>query len=272
VVFAMNREGKTTFVSHIIANCINNKVKVFLYSGEMSTDKIQNWVYRQMTGSNEEYLRIVKTKYRDKVEPKEYIIKLIKNFHRETFYLYDRDEAEITGNLDKFFEILEIAAKRYGVQLFVIDNLMAVLEENGDTLYSDQANFIQRCKNFSIKNKIHVILVAHPNKEKREIEGISGNLQKTDISGSNNIANKADNIIAVERIWNENDDEPDCIVTSLKDRQNGQRKVMKFYFSNETLRFYNDTTKEKIQYNWEKEFDNDLDIVLEETDDSVPWK
>jgi twinkle protein len=136
--------------------------------------------------------------------------------------------------------------------LFIIDNLMAVLEENADSLYSDQANFVQKCKDFAIKQNCHVVLLAHPNKEKKEVKkGSEGNLEKTDISGSNNIPNKADNIIAIERVWDEEGD-CDAIITCLKDRESGQRKAFKYLFSRETLRFYNDWTKENVVYGWEK--------------------
>lgn len=257
VIFGRNGEGKTTFISQIISHSIEKGVKTFLYSGEMSEVKIQDWLYRQMVGSSKNYLRTIITKYKEKIEPKPEIIKKIKDWHEGKLYLYDRNEREITGNLDKFFEVMELAATRYGVQLFVIDNLMAILEENADSLYSDQANFVQRCKNFAINNNIHIVLLTHPNKEKQEIvKGNKGNLEKTDISGSNNIPNKADNIIAVERLWGE-DRECDAIVTSLKDRESGQRKQMQFYFSTTSLRFYNDITKENKIYSWDKNYKED---------------
>ncbi len=276
VIFGRNGEGKTTFISQIISHCIEKGVKTFLYSGEMSDIKIQDWLYRQMIGNKKEYLRTIVTKYRDKVEPKPEVIKKIKEWHKGKLFLYDRSEQEITGNLDKFFEVMELAAKRYGVKLFVIDNLMAILEENADSLFSDQANFIQRCKNFVINNKVHCVLLAHPNKEKREIiEGQTGNLEKTDISGSNNIPNKADNIIAVERVWGDNR-ECDAIVTSLKDRETGQRKQMKFFFSTNTLRFYNGTTSESKVYGWEKimsetAYKEQLIEGFRPTDERAPW-
>ena len=252
VVFGRNGEGKTTFISQVIAHCIEKNEKVFLYSGEMSDNKIQNWLYRQMIGTNKAYLRTIVTKYKYKIEPLPAVIKAIKTWHKGKFFLFDRNESKVLGDLDKFFKTMEIASKRYGIKLFIIDNLMAVLEENADSLYSDQANFVQKCKDFAIKQNCHVVLLAHPNKEKKEVKkGSEGNLEKTDISGSNNIPNKADNIIAIERVWDESGD-CDAIITCLKDRESGQRKAFKYLFSRETLRFYNDWTKENVVYGWEK--------------------
>lgn len=268
IIFGRNGEGKTTFMSQIITHCIEKGVPTFLYSGEMSDYKIQAWLYRQLIGGVTYHLRTIKTKYKDKVEPKPEVVKAIKEWHRDRLYLFDRNEKEVLGQLNRFFEVMGLAAKRFGCKLFVIDNLMSIMEENADSLYSDQANFIQRCKDFAVKNWVHVVLLAHPNKEKGELKNAqNGNLEKTDISGSNNIPNKADNIIAVERNWGE-DRDWDAIITSLKDRESGQRKVMRFYFSRETLRFYNGRTKEKQYFGWEKF----LKQEPEQKGDIPPWE
>jgi len=264
VIFGRNNEGKTTFVSQIVGHCLEKKVKTFLYSGEMSDQKIQEWLYRQLIGSQSEHLEKYQAKYREKVRPKKSSLKKIKKWHENTFYLYERPEKDVINEIVEFFKVMETAAKRYGVKLFIIDNLMSILEENADSLYSDQANFVSRCKEFAKDNDVHIVLLAHPNKGKGELtDETTGNLDKTDISGSNNIANKADNILAVERNWAESGD-CDAIVTSLKNRTNGQRKVFRYFFSQETLRFYNSSTAENKIYGWqkidEKEYGTQLDI------------
>ena len=254
VIFGRNGEGKTTFISQIIGHCVEQGIKVFLYSGEMSEQKIQDWLYRQLIGNKRDHLRAVQTKYRIKTEPEPEAIKLIKQWHKGKLYLYDRAANDMKKDLAQFFDVMDIAARKFGVKLFVVDNMMAILEENADSLFSDQANFVQRCKEFAINKNVHVVLLTHPNKEKREIKnGEEGNLEKTDISGSNNIPNKADNIMAVERKWKkESDNEYDALVTSLKDRSIGQRKTFKYYFSQETLRFYNAATPKEREYGWLK--------------------
>lgn len=253
VIFGRDNEGKTTVISQIIAHNLQRKVKTFLYSGEMSRYKIQNWMYRQLIGTNTDHLEIVRTKYGEDIEIKDSVIKKIKEWHRDTFYLFDSSEYEILKDMSKFFDVMGIAATRYGVKLFVIDNLMSALEENAESLNSDQANFVQYCKNFAIKFNVHVVLLAHPNKEKQEINNGIGNLTKKDISGTKNISNKADNIISVERNWDETENKDcDLILTSQKDRESGQRKIIKYNFSRKTLRFYNSCTKESVVYGWDK--------------------
>lgn len=275
VIFGRNGEGKTTFISQVISHCLYKGVKTFLYSGEMSERKIQDWLYKQIAGNNEQYYRNIQCKYRVKKELKPEVVAKIKKWHEDKFYLFDRNCDKVSKSLDGFFKVMDIAAKRYGVKLFVIDNLMSKLEENADSLNSDQANFVQECKNFAIRNKVHVVLLAHPNKCKGELceDSEEGNLEKTDISGSNNIPNKADNIIAVER--NFNNSEVDAIITSLKDRESGERKVMRFLFSKNTLRFYNNRTKENFNFGWnvksEKEKMQLNKKFIQEGEVKAPW-
>lgn len=265
IIFGRNGEGKTTFISQVISHCLARKVKVFLYSGEMTEFAIQDWLYKQIVGNKKEHMYEVKTKYSVKELIKPEVIKRIKAWHEGTFYLFDHKAEAIAKDLDKFFDLMSMAAKRYGVKLFIIDNLMSKLEEHADSLNSDQANFVQRCKDFTRINKVHLVLACHPNKEKGEIHGDVGNLTKIDISGSNNIPNKADNVLAIERVWGENR-LCDLIITSLKDRNKGERKAFKYFFSQNTLRFYNGFTKEEQKFGWEIEY-KQLGIEVEPPSD-----
>ena len=66
IVFGRNGEGKTTFLSQVIAHNLMNKTKVFLYSGEMSEWKIQDWLYKQIAGNKEDYFRYVNVNIKQK--------------------------------------------------------------------------------------------------------------------------------------------------------------------------------------------------------------
>jgi len=270
ILFGRNGEGKSTVISQIISHNLKRKVKTFLFSGELSPQKVQEWQYKQMVGNNKKMLNEVKTKYKIKREPKPEVVKVIKEWHKDTWYLYNKKTDT------DFFKTMSLLARRYGVRLFIIDNLMTVLEENAESLYSDQANFVQKCKDFAIQHNCHLILAGHPNKSKQELgeEAEKGNLEKTDISGSNNIPNKADNIISVERLFSENRT-CDAIVTLLKDREEGQRKVIHYNFSKSTLRFYNERTNESDTFGWEKTvpiiINKENTLYKQSIEGSAPW-
>lgn len=258
ILFGRNGEGKSTVASQILAHHVNVGKKAYLYSGELSENKIQEWLYKQVIGSNASYYDIVDTKYGRKLEIKPKVIQALKKWHDDRLYIYNMKIDKVCKDTKKLFMDM-VTAKVCGADLFLIDNLMTAFEINERTQYSDQANFVQNCKDFARDNNVHVIIVAHPNKDKGELplDATSGNLTKNDVSGSGNISNKADNIIAVERMWKIKGQEydnliPDAFISSLKDREEGMRGVFPYWFSRKALRFYNTTTQKEVMYNWEK--------------------
>jgi len=254
IIFGRNGEGKSTVASQIIAHHINAKKKAYLFSGELGNNKIQEWLYRQIIGGENDCYRSVSTKYGYVDELKPQIVDMIKRWHQDRLFVFDT-KAEVKKNTTLLFEDMK-KAKVKGCDLFVIDNMMSAQMVSASSEYADQSNFVQMCHDFAVIHDVHVILIAHPNKHQDELdaEATEGNLTKLDISGSNNIPNKADNIIAVERIWHhENHDSYDLILTSLKDRFKGERKVFKYLFSHKSLRFYNNSTPQHVNYDWRRE-------------------
>ena len=245
ILVARDGEGKSTLIFQVIAHVINNGHKVYLYNGELSNSKLQEWFYRQVIGSDEKYYQSVKTKYGIKQDFNPSVIALVKEWHRNKLYTYDMSMDKIRKNTTKLFDDM-LSARKLGCELFVVDNLMTAYEINQATQNADQANFIQHCKDFARDNDAHVVILVHPNKERAELspDDVCGNLTKKDISGTGMIAQKADNILALERIWKVKGIEydthiPDAYLTSLKDRQDGVRAMFKYWFNPNTLRFYN---------------------------------
>jgi RecA-family ATPase len=121
------------------------------------------------------------------------------------------------------------------------------MEDNAESTNADQSNFVQQCKDFAEAYRVHVMLVVHPSKLKRRGEA----LEKEDISGSNNIPNKADVIISVERQYKE-DRDCDAKLRLLKDREEGQYKEVNLIFQEGTKRLleYENGAIKNIQYSW----------------------
>jgi len=224
-----NNEGKTTMISQIVSHCIHKKTPVYLYSGELSKQKVQDWIYRGIVGKNERYFNILNGKYKKEYVIKPEIIDAIKKWHKELFFLFDNNDSLKLKSINEFFNVLENDMKKFKPKLIIIDNLATSIEENSHSIYADQGNFTQTCKLLSIKYKCHVMLAIHPNKTREEINTTNQipNLEKIDISGSNNIANKCDNVIAIERNFYEGEDriQYDGWISVLKDRETGQRKI-----------------------------------------------
>jgi len=253
LLFARNGEGKSTLISQIVAHCIQQNVKTYMYNGEMSLGKIQNWLYRQIVADTEKAYFATETKYETIYEIKPEIVEAIKKWHDGKLFVHDNKNG---NNIKKILQTANLAVDRYGVKLIVIDNLMSAMEQK-ESINHDQSNFMQACKDFADDKKVHVVVLAHPNKNKEELGNQShGNLTKRDVSGTGNLPNKATNIIALERVWDSEED-TDLILTSLKDRplfhtSGGGRLEVHYKFSRNTLRFYNDITPENYNYDWKK--------------------
>ena len=81
-------------------------------------------------------------------------------------YLFDNsyvfEEDPSTAVLKSF----EMCVRRFGCNLFLIDNLMSLLT-TADEENKAQAKFMAKVKAFASKYKVHVLVVAHPRKERQ---------------------------------------------------------------------------------------------------------
>lgn len=274
IFFGRNSEGKSTAVSQMICNAIDHDIPVFLYSGEMGTQRILNWLFRQAIGDEQDYLKFVKTKYRFKAEVKPEAVKALTQWMSGKFFTFDKAVMNVRKDTDALFEVMGMAVKRYGCKLIIIDNLMSALEDKADSANADQSNFTQQCKDFAEAYKTHVMLVCHPNKVKKRDE----KLEKEDVSGSANITNKADIVISIERQFRENRD-CDTLLRLLKDRENGKYAEVKLMFQEGTKRFLEleNGKLRPIEYGWKKYMHGDAweppdtDAIPYDDDEAVPF-
>lgn len=111
------------------------------------------------------------------------------------FWAYDHvGEVEVGRLLD----VWRYAARKYGVQYFVLDSLMKVAGLEGEDL-EGQKDLLNKLLEFAAKEQVHVFLVCHskkPDSRHPENKNWPG---KYDISGSGNISNLAWNVWCVWR-------------------------------------------------------------------------
>lgn len=249
ILVGRNGEGKSTAISQMVANCIDKKIPVFLYSGEMSTQRVLNWLFKQVIGDDRQYLDFVQTKYKMKSDIKPEALQALRQWAADMFFTYDKSVSNVRKSTSDLFEVMAVAVKRYGCKLIIIDNLMSAMEDNADSINADQSNFVQQCKDFAENYRIHIMLAVHPNKLKKAGEKI----EKEDISGSNNIANKSDVILSLEKQIKE-DRDCDAKLRLLKDREEGRYKEVKLIFQDSAKRLLEveGGNVRPVQYNWKR--------------------
>ena len=162
---------------------------------------------------------------------------------KDKLYIYNND---LDYSYKTILTRMEQLARRYGVKVFVLDNLMTINLGRGLDKLEAETEFIAAIKKFAKTYNAIVHLVAHPRKiGKGEI------VDKTDVSGSANITNLADYVTTITRVEAEEDSiEEDCTIFSVKkNRPTGvQNKNIKLNFDTFRRRFY--ITNEELEKNY----------------------
>lgn len=180
--------GKSSWIDCVALNAIQRGYKVGIWSGELQDFRFQSWINQIAAGKNyvckregfENYYYVPKN-----------ISNQISNWLEGKLFLYNNNYGSKWQQL--FADVKELVDKE-GVQLIVLDNLMALQIDNyeGDK-YTQQTKFINDLKEYAKAKNVHVLLVCHPRKE-----GIF--LRKESISGTADLTNLADTVFIIHRI------------------------------------------------------------------------
>lgn len=234
VLSGRNGSGKSTILNQIyIAEAIAQGYKTFLFSGELIGGNVKYWLLQTLANEEQfaEYTAKDGHKYKKvTIQAKEKIV----NDMKDRFFLYDSDDYRIEAIIEK----MTILAKRYGVRVFVIDNLMTV-ESSLKDKYEAETDIVKKLKNFAKKYNALVHLVAHPRKS------MNDEIEKDDVAGSANITNLADYVTTISRA-KDDEVEYDAILKILKNRHTGVNVGKRLMFNIERKRFYSSETEKEL--------------------------
>lgn len=238
--------GKSTLVGQTLLDGIDQGYRVCAYSGELRASRFQNWIDSQAAGPN--HVKMLFSQRRGKdvpVVPIE-IRNKIHDWYRDAFYIYDNG---IIGTTEEasILEVFELAARRYGCRIFMVDNLMTSrykVERERDR-WAAQGVFVGELAAFAKQYNVHVHLVAHPRKEDKTNQG--RDLDGDDVAGSSEITDRADNVFAIRRV-------PDKLteLKILKNREDGAQygNPIGLEYCPLSRRLYPPSEKGK-EYGWE---------------------
>ena len=244
VITGRTGEGKSTILNQFfIGESIKQGYKVFLFSGELTESNAKGWLLDTLANEDDllEFTNKKGIKYK-KISST--AVERMDNYLEDKFYLYTEEDYTIKSIIAK----MEIMAKRYGVKVFCIDNLMVTENDEKEEL-RNQTEIVKMLKSFAKKYNCIVHLVAHPRKAQNGQMG----LDKSDISGSANITNLADYVMLIQRIKDEEDPTKDkhTIFSIYKDRYMGTRLDIALLFDKDRRRFYcKNGLGEELQVNY----------------------
>lgn len=245
--------GKSTFASQIIAEALNQGIRVFAYSGELDNEDFQDCLNSQLAGDRNMVGQ--KNEYgKDDYEIDSDTEQRIKDWYRGRMLIYDNNRI-VNKDKIKLTELIRSVVIRRGVQLVVVDNLMTAMEyvKNQNDLHLAQTNFVAEMKAIATQYHIAMIVIAHPRKQGTG-EARDRDMDNDDIAGSSNITNLADIVASYSRA--KPDDEYDSVLQILKNRKTGRLRKGKddsihLLYSAKSKRVTEIRSLEK-HYGWEK--------------------
>ena len=248
--------GKSSILSQLIANALEQDVNTWMFSGELSESMVKNWsvyvlagprnVNEYYTPSGDRYFKI-----RDDVEAQ------VDERYRGKWFLY-RDDFD--KDIDSLLEAMRGSVRKYGCRLFILDNFMTIDIGNSDDELKEQTNIVKKLIDFSKKYNAATILVCHPRKMQK-----TSNVGIQDISGTSNIINLAHRTFGLRKITEQEkqgfgfgSELPqklmgyDVVLNIIKDRIRGRSGIqMGLYYDQASRRFYTTQDEYDRQYSWD---------------------
>lgn len=248
-----NGAGKSSILSQLALEAINNRFKVALFSGELDADRVLNWLSLQAAGKS--YTK--PSNYEGYYTIPNDIKMKISTWLDDKLYIYNNNHG--TQVID-VIKAIEDCIDEHKVDVLIMDNMMSLnLGASNAEKYDRQTDLVLRLSQLAKDKSVHIHLVSHPRKS-------VGFLRKTDISGTADITNAADNVFLAHRCNNDfkrnikeflgiKEDNPlllyDNVIEVAKNRDLGVSDLfIGLYFEKESKRFLN-VCNEIKRYGWE---------------------
>lgn len=244
--------AKSTLLSQIMVNAINEGNRVYCFSGELDATDLYSWLMLQAAGKNNtEEFKPGFYKVKDEVRSK------ILDWLEGKFWLYNNDKGY---NFQAIKEHLIKRIRELKVDLVCIDNLMALdITDLADSKNDQQKKFLWDIHELAMKENIHVVVVCHPKKP-------VGLLTMYDVSGASELVNTADNILYVYRVnqqfknayasfFGHSYDDPCTNCWHMAKARHGSlsEEYFPLYYEPETKRLKNSLT-DMPTYGWDNDF------------------
>lgn len=222
-------EGKSTFMSQIVAEAIEQDNAVFIYSGELPNYHFKNWLDLQIAGNENVEERA--NEYGDiEYYLTENTVKTINKWYYDKAYIFD-NSAVADDDYEGLLKVVTDSICRYDIKLVCIDNLMTALDCDANMdLFRQQSTFVKNLEKIAQQFNVAIILVAHPKKSQADFDNDT-------VSGSSDITN------AVSFVWNYErsaDGMCDSKLTMTKNRLNGvllkSERAISLWYSEKTKR------------------------------------
>lgn len=261
----LRASAKSTVLSQIALQAVNEDHTVLIYSGELTDKRFARWLIQQAAGKQyvKEFTKDDGTFWIVPDETKKDIAKWISN----KLYVYNNSYG---SNYERLMNEIQIQSDKVKPDLIILDNLMTVDTQEVDANeYRAQTILMKKLSELAKQYNVHIALVAHPRKT-------INFLRLVDISGSANISNLVDSAFIIHRVNHDfkkgyldefckpGTKEEDVklfrstnVIEIAKDREEGiQDEFIPLWYEIESRRMLNEKT-EVIKYKWTTDWAED---------------
>ena len=250
-----NGSGKSTVLSQLALETIDRGFKVAIFSGELSASRMKLWLHLQAAGRQ----YALKSKFGDAYWIGKEIGDKIDEWADGKLWIYNNNYG---FDVQKVMNDFEKHINEHQTDVVIIDNLMSLdIHEVSRDKYEGQSIVVLKMAELAKKYNIHLHFVCHPRKA-------TGFLRKTDISGTADLSNSADNVFMVHRVNNDfknlakqfiGEKEAEKyynfsnVIEIMKNRDLGhQDEMIGLYFEVESKRLLNGQYENKV-FGWEQQ-------------------
>lgn len=245
--------GKSTILSQILLEAVDQGHVVCAYSGELDKTQFREWTYLQAAGP--EHISYQTDPLTGKRLPTADAIadKQISQWMDERFWLFDL-EKNTRHDPEAILSQFEYMKMRYNADVFLVDNIMSVdFDYRRDSDFNRvQSQFTQMLATFSKRQHVHTHLVVHPRKS---TSNENGKVSSDDVNGSADITNRADNVFFLTtHASTDMNGQPEVkpLLMTLKNRDFGSKINQWLDFDKKSRRFFVDKTGDpKRAYGWD---------------------
>jgi twinkle protein len=214
-------EGKSTLMSQFVADALDQRKNVFVYSGELADFHFKFWLDCQLAG--EAKIREKQNQFGDMdYSLDETVVDELNKWYRGRAFIYDNTFTPNGSELETLPKTIERVIVQHHAQLICVDNLMTAMEKvtEQNNLNLAQSNFVGQLKALAVQYNVVIVLVAHPKKGNADTFQDDNDL----VAGSSDITNKADIVIKYSRC-DDPDDPADGLIKVTKNRIMGVLKT-----------------------------------------------
>lgn len=175
ILAGANGHGKSEGAGHIALEAMAQNVRTCVASLEFKPRKWLARLARQALCS---------------FTPTEVDLRRLHEWYADKLWVFD-----VTGRIDykRVLQVFEYAYRRYGIRLFVLDNMSKL--GMGEDDYNGQKEFTEALTSFTMSHDVHVLCIAHMRKSESSHDDKPGG--KNSVKGSGAITDLVDNVL----IW-----------------------------------------------------------------------